>query len=61
MGRYTASATVYDGEKNILTTKDLAFWAFPLWYLMWFGVSIVVLFLIFSFLRRRLRFSVTLK
>lgn len=61
LGRYSASAIVYDGAGNTLTTKEVAFWAFPLWYLFYFLVSVLILFGVFSFFKRRVRVSVSLK
>lgn len=61
IGRYTASAIVVDGEGNELTTKELAFWAFPLWYAASFFFLLVVFFFIFRFIKKRVRISLVSK
>ncbi|MDB5189054.1 MAG: exported protein of unknown function [Parcubacteria group bacterium] len=57
LGRYTASATVYDGEGTELTTKNVSFWAFPIWYGLGFIVVFGLLFMLLRFLKRRVKIS----
>lgn len=61
MGLYTATATVNDGSGNPMTTATATFWAFPLWYLFWFVLTVAVLFFIFRFIKKRVRVSVNLQ
>jgi hypothetical protein len=61
LGRYTAVAHIVDGEGNTLTTDSVTFWAFPIWYLVAFFVTIVLLFFIIRFLKRRVRISIVTK
>lgn len=60
LGRYTAAATIIDGDGNTLTTDSITFWAFPVWYILGFLVTIFVFFLIIRFIKRRVKFSVSL-
>lgn len=61
LGRYTAKASVVDGAGEVLTTEAVDFWVFPVWYVLGFIGSAVVLFGILKFIRRRVSFSVSLK
>jgi hypothetical protein len=61
MGGYTAAATVVDGEGNELTSSSISFYAAPVWYLLAFFVTIIVIYLMIRFVRRRVSFSVSLK
>jgi hypothetical protein len=61
MGGYTAAATVVDGEGNELTSSAISFYAAPIWYLLAFFVTIIVIYLLIRFVRRRVSFSVSLK
>jgi hypothetical protein len=57
LGRYTAVASIVDGEGEVLTTKSINFWAFPVWYFLAFLVTMIVLFFIFRFIKSRVRIS----
>ncbi len=61
LGAYTARAVVYDGENNELTSNETTFYAFPLWYALGFVASVLVLFFLFTFIRSRVSFSVSIK
>jgi hypothetical protein len=61
LGRYKAEAQIKDGEGNVLTTKTIAFYVFPLWYILGFFASIAVIFFGLKFIRSRFSFSVTKK
>lgn len=61
LGPYSAVATIYDGDGNILTTESTTFFALPIWYIVGFIVLFFVLFAIFRFLKTRLNISVSLK
>ncbi len=61
LGRYKAELSIIDGESNILTAESIAFYAFPVWYILGFLLTIAVLFFILKFLRSRLKISVSLK
>lgn len=61
LGAYTARAVVYDGEQKELTSNETTFYAFPLWYTLAFLGSVLLLFFIFNFIRKRVSFSVSIK
>lgn len=61
LGRYTAAATIVDGDGNTLTTESIHFWAFPVWYGVAFLVTLIVLFFILRFLKGRVRISIVAK
>jgi hypothetical protein len=61
LGRYTASAEVFDGEGNKLTSQTVSFWAIPLWYVTGFIVAVIVLYGIIKFLKSRVKVSISLK
>lgn len=58
LGRYTATARIVDGEGEELTSKVASFWAFPIWYCIAFFVTIVALFFVFRFVKKRVRISI---
>lgn len=60
LGRYQAKASIADGDGNVLTSETITFYAAPLAYIFWFILAIVVIFLILRFVKRRVRFSVSL-
>lgn len=59
IGRYTAEINIIDGEGNELTANRIAFYAFPLWYLLGFIITAAALFFGFKFLRRKVKISFT--
>jgi hypothetical protein len=59
-GHYRAVATILDGNGNTLTTAETTFWVLPVWYIVAFLVLLVLLFFLIRFIRRRVRFSVSL-
>jgi hypothetical protein len=61
LGRYKAEISLKDGEGNILTADSVAFYAFPLWYIFGFIAAIIILFFGLKFLRKKVKFSVSLK
>ena len=60
IGRYAAELKIIDGEGNELTASGLAFYAFPVWYILGFIALVIVLFFGFKFLRRKIKFSVSI-
>jgi hypothetical protein len=58
IGRYSAVATLYDGDGNTLTSQTLSFWILPVWYLFGFLLTLVVVYFVIRYLRRHLRISV---
>ncbi len=61
LGKYNAVATVYDVEGNVLSTNSASFWAVPVWYIVGFIVTLLVIFFVIRFIKTRLNFSVSLK
>ncbi|MDP2736931.1 MAG: hypothetical protein Q8O59_04115 [bacterium] len=61
LGRYKAAASIQDGEGNILTTNNIAFYAFPLWYLLGFILLVIIIFFILKFLRSKISISIVKK
>lgn len=59
LGRYKAEISIKDGEGNVLTAESIAFYAFPVWYLVSFVLSIIALFFIFKFLKKKLNISIS--
>mgnify|MGYP001566091903 CR=1 FL=1 len=58
LGKYNAVATLYDGEGTAMTTSSASFWVIPIWYILGALVSLIILFLIFRWVRRRVRISI---
>lgn len=52
LGKYTAVATVRDGEGTALTSETITFYAAPIWYIALFVLGATLLFFIFKFVRR---------
>jgi hypothetical protein len=61
LGRYTATANIFDGEGNELSGGTISFWAVPIWYVIGFIVCFVVLFFIIKFLKSRVSISINVK
>ncbi len=61
LGRYTATASIVDGDGNTLTTDSVHFWAFPIWYGIAFLVTLFVIFFVLRFLKSRIRISIVNK
>lgn len=61
LGSYTAQAQVFDGEGNELTTNETTFYAFPLWYSLGFLASVLILFFLFTFLKSKVKISISVK
>jgi hypothetical protein len=61
LGRYTAVATIVDGDGNTLTSESISFWAFPIWYMIAFVATLIVFFFIIRFFKRRVRISIVNK
>ncbi|HUO50240.1 MAG TPA: hypothetical protein VMU25_01585 [Candidatus Paceibacterota bacterium] len=60
LGKYTAVATIIDGEGNKMTTSAVSFWVVPVWYILAFLVVLIVIFFVLRFLKRRVKISVSL-
>lgn len=60
-GKYNAVATVVDGQGTVLTSKQVSFYALPIWYIVLFLIGILVLFIVFKFIRSRVKISVNFK
>lgn len=60
LGRYKAWISIEDGESNVLTAQAIAFYAFPVWYLVGFILSVVVLFFVLKFFKGKLNISISI-
>ena len=58
LGRYKAVLKMFDGEGNELATRSTAFYAFPLWYVIAFLITVVVLFFGVKFLKKNVKISI---
>ena len=56
-GRYSATATLFDGDGNALTSGTVGFWIVPVWYIVSFLVFLIALYLILRYLKRHVRVS----
>ena len=61
LGRYSATAVIFDGEGTALTTGNVGFWVIPVWYILGFLAAIVVLFFFLRWFKHRVRVSIALK
>lgn len=61
VGRYNATLTMFDGEGNEIAKRTTAFYAFPLWYVVGFIVTVIILFFGIRFLRKNVKISITKK
>lgn len=59
LGRYKANLKMFDGEGNELTARSIAFYAFPLWYVIAFLIAVAVLFFGIRFLKKNIKISVS--
>lgn len=61
LGRYTAVATIVDGDGNTLTSESVNFWVVPIWYAVSFIFTLVILFFIIRFIKTRVKISIVSK
>lgn len=61
LGKYSATASVYDVDGNLLSKASASFWVVPVWYIVSFIVILLVLFFVIRFIKKRLKFSISLK
>jgi hypothetical protein len=61
LGKYNASAAIYDVDGNLLSSQATSFIVIPIWYTVGFIVMLLVLYFIFRFLKSKVSFSVKLK
>ncbi len=61
VGKYTATASIYDVDGNMISSVTTSFWAFPVWYLVGFVIVLLVLYFVFRFLRKKVNFNISLK
>ena len=57
LGRYTATLKIFDGTGNIVAERSTAFYAFPLWYIIAFLITVLVLFFGIKFFRKNVKIS----
>jgi len=58
IGRFSAVASVKDGDGNVLTSKEVHFWIIPVWYVIAFIVGLFLIYLLLRFIRKHVRISV---
>jgi hypothetical protein len=61
LGPYTASVSIYNSGGDLVGTANASFFALPVWYIIGFIIILVVLYLLFVFLKKKVNFSVSLK
>lgn len=61
LGYYNATATVFDGDGEALTTNTIGFWVVPVWYILGFILAVLIVFLVLRWFKRRVKISVSLK
>lgn len=61
LGKYNAVASIYDTEGNLLSSSSTTFYAMPVWYIVGFVVTVLILFLVIRFIKSRFKFSISLK
>jgi len=59
-GRYSASASIIDGDGNELTTKTIAFYAFPIWYVLIFIGLALIVFVFLRYIKGKIKISVSI-
>jgi len=60
LGRYTATVDIIGPEGDNIGTGTTVFYAAPLWYMGEFFGSIIVIYFILSYLRRRVKINISL-
>jgi hypothetical protein len=58
IGRYSAVATIKDGDGNVLTSKEVSFWIVPIWYIVGFLIGLIVIYMLLRYIKRHIRLSV---
>lgn len=61
LGPYTADVSLYNSGGDLVGTASAHFFALPIWYILGFLAIVVVLYLLFLFLKKKVNFSVSLK
>ena len=57
IGRYSAVATIVDGQGDTLTSHEVSFWIVPVWYIAGFIIILVLIYLLIRFIRKHVRIS----
>lgn len=57
LGRYTARLKMFDGVGDIVAERSIAFYAFPLWYIVSFFITVLALFFGIKFFRKNIQIS----
>lgn len=57
IGRYSALLKMVDSEGNEIASRSIAFYAFPIWYVLAFFVAVAVLFFGIRFLKNNIKIS----
>lgn len=60
LGRYKATLTIVNPDGEVLTGGTVSFYAAPLWYVADFIASIILLFFVLRFLKKKVKISVSL-
>lgn len=57
LGRYTATLKIFDGVGDIVAERSIVFYAFPLWYIVAFLITVLVLFFGIKFFKKNIKIS----
>lgn len=59
LGRYKATLKIFNGVGEIIAERSIAFYAFPLWYIISFIAAVLILFFAIKFVRKNVKISIT--
>lgn len=61
LGKYSAVAVISDPSGNLLSTKTVSFYALPVWYILSFILTLLFMFFLIRFIKKKVRFSISIK
>jgi hypothetical protein len=59
-GKYDAELSIVDGDGEKLSTKSVSFYVFPVWYILEFIGSIILLYLALRFMKKKVKINISL-
>lgn len=60
-GKYNAELSITDGDGEKLSAKNTSFYVFPIWYTVEFIVSIIFIYFILRYVKKKVRIHISLK
>lgn len=60
-GKYNAELSIVDGDGEKLSTKNISFYVFPIWYTSEFIGAIIFIYFVLRYMKKKVRINISLK